>query len=172
MNAENFLKHLLDAMPRRDSLEEYGLENDEIDEIQATFMAIIRKSAREERGGEIQRMIAKFDCSRIEIGLIRFRDKPRSHSKGMMFAFCEADLLVEHGDGSIAMYDHANPDCLQMECAVNSERFFDALAQFIDIRSNKSAWKGRVLEAAELCADAAGGSQYREFFRLLCGFVG
>ncbi len=172
MNAETFLKCLQDVIPSRESLEDYGLENDEIEEIQATFLAPAKKSPEEEQGDEVQRMLANFDCSRIEIGLIRFQDKVRSHLYGTMFAFCEADPLVIRKDGSIAMYDHANPDSMQLECAVNSERFLDALAKFIDIRSKKSNWKGRTVEAAELCANTAGGSQYCEFFRQLCGFLG
>ena len=171
MNAETFLQCLQDVMPGREALEDYGLENDEIEDIQATFLASARKSYEKEQGDEIQRMLAIFDCSRIEVGLIRFQDKVRSHLYGTMFAFCEADPLVIRADGSIAMYDHSNPDSMQLKCAVSSERFLDALARFVDIRSKKLNWKGRTIEAAELCANTAGGSEYCDFFRLLCGFL-
>lgn len=171
MNAETFIKSIENVKPSRESLEDYGLEDEEIEEILATFMAPAKKISKEEQNDEIQRMLTSFDCSKIEIGLIRFQDEVRAHSYGKMFAFCEADPLVIRADGSIAMYDHANPDPVPLECAGNSEKFLDALAKFIDIRSKKSNWKGRTVEAAELCAKAAGGSQYCDFFRQLCSFL-
>lgn len=172
MQVEIFLEQLYDAMPNRDDLEDYGLEEGEIQEIQGTFVATKRRFSTGQGSGEIERLIEEFDCSKVEIGLIRFQGKLSNQPYGTVFAFCEADPLAICADGSIAMFDHESPDSKQVKCASNSERFLDALAAFIDIRANKSHWKGRIGEAAEVCANAAGGSQFQEFFRLLCGFIG
>ena len=115
-------------------------------------------------------MILDNDCSTLEVGLIRFLDRPHDHRHGVQVAFCEADPIVVWRVGTVAMHDHVNPDEAVM-CAADSERFFDALSAFLTIRLEKSKWKGRINEAAEKCAEKAGGNDFTTFFRMLCSFL-
>ena len=171
MRNADFLAALQNVMPSRAELEACGLGLDEIESVQATFRFIPRKPPSSVSRSELERMILDHDCSTVEVGLIRFLDRPREHRHGVLVAFCEADSIVVSPAGTVVMHNHANPD-KTMNCAANSERLLDALGVFLTIRREKAKWKGRGNAAAELCAEKAGGSNYLAFFRLLCGFLG
>lgn len=170
MRSHAFLVALQDVMPPRFELETCGLSPDEIEAVQATFRFVPRKPSVFPSRSELERMIIDNDCSSVEVGWIRFLDRPREHRHGVQVAFCEADPVVVSPTGTVKMHDHANPD-KAVNCATDSERFLDALAVFLSIRHEKSKWKGRVDAAAEVCAEKAGGSGYKAFFRLLCNFL-
>lgn len=171
MTADEFLRHLEQAMPERASLEGHGLDKDEIEALQATFVAPARATTTATEVSEVERMVLDFDCSKIEVGLVRFNDGPAASPHGTCFAYCEADPLVVLRDGRIALFDHASPRTLLQPCAPDSSRFFDAMAAFVSLRREKAAWKGRAEEAATRCAEAAGGREYRAFYRGLVAFL-
>jgi hypothetical protein len=173
MNSSDFLSALNMAMPSREELEAYGLSSNEIDGVQGSFRFIERNPSGISLASrsEAERMIVEFDCSALEVGLVRFLDRPREHRHGVQVAFCETDPIVVCPDGTVAMYDHANAD-KAVNCAADSEHFLDGLSVFLTVRREKAKWKGRAQEAAALCANKAGGLLYMEFFRLLCGFIG
>lgn len=171
MNAEEFLRHVEGAMPDRSALEEYGLDADEIDNIQATFTAPRRGPTSSAALSEVERLVLEFDCSKLEIGLVRFSDQLTALPEGSCFGACEADPLLVTAEGTIALSDHAHPGSILQACAADAHRFLDGLATLVRLRSEKAAWMGRVEEAADVCAESAGGSQYREFFRSLCAFL-
>jgi hypothetical protein len=172
MRADSFIKHLKLSMPSRELLAEYGLDEDEISDIQTTFTANSKKVSSHSESDEVLKMIEEYDCSKIEVGLVRFIDSPIPHAFGTIFAYCEADFLVLQRDGSIALYDHAAPETKLFDCALNSSHLLDGLAEFIDIRQEKSKWQGRIEDAVLICSNAAGGGDYKDFFRLLCSFIG
>ena len=170
MHGTDFLVALRNIMPSRTELEACGLDPDQITSVQATFKFIPRKpsgAGSDSARTEIERMILDNDCSTLEIGLIRFLDRPHKHRHGVQVAFCEADPVVVWPGGTVAMHDHANPDDTVI-CAADSERFLDALSTFLTIRLEKSKWKGRINEAADICAEKAGGNDFTTFFRMLC----
>lgn len=173
MPGSDFLAAVRKAMPDRDELEDYGLDDEEIDAIQSTFSsrARVAKPSPEESASELERMILDNDCSTVEIGLVRFLERPRPHSEGVAVAYCEANMIVVRADGSVSLYDHAAPATVAMECAASSEAFLDGLAAFVEIRANKSDWMGRPALAAQHCSAQAGGSAYMDFFATLCGFL-
>lgn len=172
MLANEFLDVVRKAMPPRKELRQFGLDDSEIEGIQQTFMHT-RRTGRNvlDAQSEIEKMIMANDCSNLEVGLMRFLPEPRAHPHGVIIAFCEADPVVVRKDGTIAMYDHARADMEPKECALDSERFLDALAKFVEIRRRKTEWRGRVSEAAKLCASLAGGSASQELFVSLCSFL-
>ena len=172
MRSPDFLSALTKAMPSRVELEAHGLESNEIDAVQKTFKYFARdhSEGRLKSRSELENMILENDCSSVEVGLIRFLDRPREHRDGVQVAFCEADSIVVRPSGSVIMSDHAVVD-KGLDCAVDSERFLAALAAFIALRQKKSKWKERTVEAADICANLAGGRDYAPFFRLLCGFL-
>ncbi len=172
MNAEDFLKVIQSAMPDYEELKEYGLEDREIIDIQSTFKFTrkIQDTNLKKSVSELERMISEYDCSKIELGLIRFIKDSKQLKNGVMCAYSEADLLIVNDDGSVSIYDHAEPNRITQNCAVDSSCFFDALAEFIDIRKHKLDWRGRIDEAAERCGGIAGGSQYEKFYFSLLSF--
>jgi hypothetical protein len=169
---KDFLLALQKVIPSASELEKYGLDPDEIKGVQSTFQYITRNMLKtsSDYKSELEKMILENDCSTIEIGLIRFLDKPYEHAYGKQVAFCESDPIIVQFDGTVAMYDHSVSDNM-LACAINSEKFLDALHSFIMIRHEKAKWRGRGAEAAQVCANLAGGNKYLDFFRLLCGFL-
>jgi len=173
MHATEFLEIVHRAMPTREELESFGLDDDEIVEVQRTFTSKARLPSNNRRiaKDEVEKMILENDCSSVEIGAVQFLNEPASHAHGTVVALCEADRLVVRQDGSVVVYDHADPERIQMECAVDSEHLLDGLAAFVEIRRNRSKWRGRTQEAAAVCANKAGGAAYTDFFASLCGFL-
>ncbi len=171
MSGEQFVAHLRRAMPDRETLKEYGLDADEVDDIQATFVAHVRTSNGFTASNEIEQMLADFDCSKVEVGLVRFLERGEGHSLGKVFAFCEADRLILRPDGAIVMLPHGESGG-EIRCADSPAQFLDTIALFVDMRANKAAWKGKTNIAAERCATAAGVPSDSDFYRLLCGFFG
>jgi hypothetical protein len=166
VRAEEFVAALREEMPERRVLEDYGLDPTEIEGIYESFLVIGRESAPDSSLPETLRLVTGFDCSRVEIGLIRFLGGCREHERGVQFAWCEADPIVLTDDGTVVMCEGS----VDIPCAVDSSRFLDALMRFVRLRSNKSRWMGKCDEATARCAEAAGGASYREFFRIVCSF--
>lgn len=171
MNAQTFLRLVERTMPSRTSLEEYGLDDEEIEEIRSTFLAPKRGPSDKADLSAVERMVVEFDCSKLELGLVRFNDRLIPLPWGTCFGYCEADPLVLTEDGTVALCDHARPDLAPQLCAENADLFLDAMATFVSLRSEKAEWMGKVDQAAVKCATAAGGRKYVDFFRSLCSFL-
>ena len=107
MQAETFIKTLHQAMPSRDSLLGYGLDEEDIQHIQATFIARKRSTSGDPSMPEVLRLLNDFDCGTVEIGLLQLFSQPKEHPNGMHFANCEADPVVLTPSGTIVMLDHA-----------------------------------------------------------------
>ena len=168
MNAAAFILHVERAMPSEAALKAHGLAEGEIDEIRATFLAPRRAASSAKYLSAVEQMVVDFDCSRLEVGLVRFSGQLVRLPRGTCFGHVEADPLVVTKDGSIALCDHARPEVVHQLCAKSADRFLDGMATFVSLRCEKAAWMGRVAEAAERCAQDAGGLQYADFFRSLC----
>ena len=171
MTADEFLRHLEQAMPERSSLEAHGLDEDDIEAIQSTYVAPLRATTTASDVSEVERLVLDFDCSNVEVGLVRFNDRPMASPRGTCFAYCEADPLVVLRDERVALCDHASPQTIVLLCARDSSRFLDAMAAFVSLRRDKAAWKGRVEQAATRCAHSAGGPEYQAFYRSLVAFL-
>lgn len=170
MQVETFLEILHKAMPTRESLLGYGLDDEDIRHIQLTFIARRRKTFSDSATPELLRMVTDYDCSTLEIGLLQFLSQPQEHPNGIHVANCEADPVVLKPDGTIVMLDHAAPGAEQ-RCAIDSEHFLGALAQFVEIRANRPAWLGKTNQAITQCTQAAGSQQCEDFYRILCSFL-
>ena len=171
MKADAFVRHLQRAKPDRATLEEYGLDEEEIEEIESTFTASRRLPHAEGVLSEAVRMVVEFDCAKLEVGPICFNGEPRPLAKGVCFAVCEADPLMVVDSGAVVLCDHEEPERVQLACAADAERFLDALARFVTVRQDRERWMGKVEEASALCAEAAGGASYSDFYRMLCAFL-
>ncbi|TWU04412.1 hypothetical protein Pla52n_24520 [Stieleria varia] len=155
-------------MPRAKDLAEYGLDADEIEEIQSAFDAKPRNS-----GGpvstEVERLVTAFDCSAVAIGIVRFDSGVVPTQGGVRFGFCEADPLVVDHERKIWMLHHDSPEVAPMACAESSEQFLDALLFAAEAIVNRVKWKGRGLEIVHQCSERAGSATCRDFFRSVVG---
>jgi len=160
-------------MPSREVLADYGLNDEEIEDIQNSFRYISRDANKVsfKPASELERMIVDNDCSALTISQVQFLDWPKKHRNGTVVAHWEADQIVVLQSGTVVAFDHANLDAPPVLCAKNSESFFDALAFLIEVISNKLVWRGRAMEVAEICTRKAGGGVYRDFFESLCAFL-
>lgn len=159
MKAEAFLQLVKRSMPDRSQLAAHGLDEEEIRDIQSLFVAPARGVAAPQGVTELERMIIEFDCSKLTNGPVRFNDRLEVHAPGKCFALCEADPLVILPDGRVGLVDHAVPDRVHEFCAASPDQFLDALA--LDKRGDQSS-----IEALAEYANAAGGLEYTDFYRM------
>jgi hypothetical protein len=167
----DFVNKLSDAMPSVEELDEYGMDESEIEDIRRTFFARKRDKPIDLSGlpeSSLTRLVRDYDCSTLEIGLVRFRETAKMLEHGWCFADCEAEEVVVTRDGTILLVDAGHP---RLKCARDGTGFLNGLGEFIDLRRRKVEWKSRVSEAARKCAVAAGGDEYVEFFEMLCSFL-
>ncbi|TWT89261.1 hypothetical protein [Stieleria varia] len=168
MDAVAFVNSLRTLMPSAVDLEEYGLDAEEIADVQSAFDAKQRQTY-EAKNTEVEHLVTAFDCSSIAIGIVRFDSGVTSVKGGTRFAYCEADPLVVDGDGRILMLHHDVIDADPIGCAEDSERFLDAMLFAADAIVNRVGWKGRGIEVARECSERAGGSGYLGFYRSVVG---
>jgi len=174
MRAEEFIDRLRFAMPSAEVLGGYGLDEQEVQEIQDGFRVSSRSEPEQSANdvGEIGRLLGLYDCTSLEVGLVRFDAKVTTIYGGHRFGACEADPLAVKPSGAVVMYDHAISGAEVVRCAADPERFLDALAEFLQVRSEKDVWKGRATQAAERCRIASGEPSSFPFYQMLCGFLG
>jgi hypothetical protein len=173
MTSDEFVELLERLMPSSNSMKAFGLSEEEMRDVQASFRAIPRRSPKVlNDAGEIGRLLSRFDCSSLEIGLIRFDDVINRDARGWRFGTCEADpLFVVGSGGAVVMHDHSIPQAGAAVCAISGDRFLDALAEFALVRSERSEWKGRANEASARCCLASGEPASLPFYRALCAFL-
>lgn len=163
MNAETFLEFVHNLMPSRAVLLDHGLDDDEVRDIQSMFVTSRRGVAAPNGVSEVERMIIEFDCSRLEVGLIRFNERLERNALGTCFALCEADPLILLADGRVGLVDHAAPGSVHQLCASSAERFLDVLALALTLSE-----RGEFTEEALVdCSNVAGGPECLEFCRML-----
>ncbi|WP_254512204.1 hypothetical protein [Anatilimnocola floriformis] len=173
MDADEFVTRLRAAMPSGEELEEYGLDEEEIRDIQATFIVKKNDTGQAWKGGcEVERLIREYDCSQLEIGGLRFAGVASEYpTGGQILGDFDNNPLVLNAAGEVIVCERVAPASVFMKCAVDCDRFLDALANFVCIRKDKSNWKGRATEAATRCAQLAGGNDCLKFYQVLCGFI-
>lgn len=171
MTPSAFITVLQEAKPSAETLRSAGLDDDEIDDIHRSFTATKRIASHPNSdANELEQLLADYDCSSLEIGRVTFLDLPTGCEHGIMIGHHEADPLVILNDGRVVLCDHEE-SAHQLTCAVDPDHFLDGLAEFVRIVNDRSAWRGKVTEAADICASAAGVAECPTFYRSLCGFL-
>jgi hypothetical protein len=172
VKAEEFVAALRFAMPSAASLSIYGLDDQEIRNIQASFDLRRREVADESTvAGEIGRLISSFESGSIEIGLVRFSDSLESSDHGWRFGFCEADPLYVTHAGNVVLLDHTCLHVGALRCASTPERFLDALALRACMGRDRETWRGRASEAASRCCIESGEPESIAFHEMMCAFL-
>lgn len=170
MKAREFCENLLAVMPTRAELEDYGLDEEDIESIEACFSAKKRDRVFDGDGSELERLVYEYDCSRVQVGLVRFLEEPIACSEGREIGSLEVDPIVVLGDCRVAVLDMLDRRRVQFICSLDSEGFLKALATYALQVRRQDDWKGKSDEAARQCCVAAGGNEYFSFWRVLCSF--
>lgn len=170
MNASEFCEQLATAMPTKAELEAHGLDEDDIESIQACFLAKKRNRVLQGNGSELKKLVYEYDCSSVEVGLVRFLEEPVDYAQGREFAKFEYDPLVVRRDGKVAMLDMLDRTWEYFICASSAGQFLDALAAYAMQVKRRGEWAGKSEQATNQYSLAAGGPEYAAFWRTLCSF--
>lgn len=174
MKADEFVAVVRRCVPTREELLSYGLSDDEIRDIRDGFDCSPREGAVERNGGcssELEELLARYDCSSLEVLIITFAQAPEQHVAGVVVGYWEADPIVVLHDGKVVAFDHAEPSHMSAHCAVDSEHFLDALAFLVELTALKEAWAGRADEATRRCVAKSGTGNSVVFYSSLCSFL-
>jgi len=170
MNAEIFIAELRDLAPAREELEEYGLDETEIDSIQSCFLAEQRQlNSPGTVKSELNSLLEHFSCDSIEIAGVIFNASVATLPQGEHFASLEADPLVIEPCGTIAWFDHASTDSdfHRKVCAENGGAFLEAMIFVATVWRNKRLWKDRMDEAVSRCVVASNSPESQDFYATL-----
>ena len=94
--SEDFVSLVRSLVPDRESLVRFGLDDDEIVEIQGSFRCEPRCVDRSNTTSvcELEKLTNEYDCSSLEISLLSFAGPAKNHPFGKMIGWREADPIV------------------------------------------------------------------------------
>lgn len=177
MAPDIFVKQLAALAPTPAELERLGLPKEEARRWIESFLCIERKHPLQADGGsdELMTFLRNWDCSNIEIGMIRFPDPPAARPGAMYVGCVEADpLLMLTDTGEIAVYELGTNKLLWwvarsgahlLEAILLAARFLEARGSGrIDFNDYTAA-----RHSASECASAAGGDEFLDFYKMLLG---
>ena len=168
MNAYDFVRVVRATAPDRGSLVSAGLEAAEIGKVLQMFTcperaAAVRASSPRD---ELERLLAEYDCSRLEIGVFRFVSPASSHESGRLVGYLEADAVTLGEDGRVGWHDHHDGGRAPgVVCAQSGAAFLDALAH--RVRGRGAPRDSVAMSAA--CARRAGVAPASAFWAILGG---
>jgi hypothetical protein len=176
MDALSFRNALQEAKPTAKSLAGIGLDEDEAAEIVASFD--LRERATEQDislpDSALHDLFARYDASRVEVGMVRFFDVPEQVSYGYIIGALEADYLaLEAPSGEVAVRDVTSPNHTIWKCARDGSSLLAALAEAAEylgaciIADQSGSELHR--QTLERCTLLAGGLAYSDFYRMLLG---
>lgn len=130
---------------------------------------------KSEFSNNVLRLVAEYDCSNVEIGMITFNKGVEEDNVFFYFGQFEADeLAFEKKTGELVLRE-SNANHTMGYCAKNGASFLDALylaAQYLsgfsfgeDVTENQGVVCAKALE----CGQAAGGEKYVGFYKMMLG---
>ncbi|TLU61986.1 hypothetical protein FE810_13085 [Thalassotalea litorea] len=172
MRAFEFVKTMISLMPKEEELLSYGLSNEDIVEIQKSFIATRNKDISSfENVSELEKLVTEFEFDSLQVASINFPKEAIKHDMGIITAYWEADPIVVTKNNSIVAIDHSVDSFVLSKCASDSNSFFEALAFVASIYQNSESrlnWAGKHAFAAENCAKLANERESVKFWASLC----
>ncbi len=176
MDPVSFKNALQDAKPASEELAAIGLHDGEVAEILCSFDLYERAKTLKNSLPDfaLSDLFARFDPSRVEVGLVRFRDIPESAPYGFIIGEVEADYLAfEVISGEITVRDLTDPHHTIWKCAKGGEGLLSALAEAAKYLSaclvTDQSGSEFQRETLGRCTRLAGGVAYGDFYRMLLG---
>ena len=164
MDAASFVQHLARSRPAR-------ADDEHLSWLDAQLACRPRAHPSKPSRDALEDLVARYDCSALAIGRVRFVKAPRPHFAGVMVGFAEAEPLVLTRSSELWTFEGARFGDPIQPCAANGATFLAALCQVLDLVWERARWVTDLDAAAACCAEAAGGARYQPFFMGLCGFL-
>jgi hypothetical protein len=174
MDANTFVKKLLEIVPTYQTLKALELPDDFILKIIDTYHIKPKEKTSKYYEDDILELINSYDVSKIEIGMITFLNEIIENEELYIIGKADADYLVINKlTNEIEIHDEVDPEYIKLYCAKDSSSFLNTLiiscAFFNECAINKNLWKDKIKTYAKIleCADKAGGEKYLDFFLIL-----
>ncbi len=125
---------------------------------------------------EIINLIANYDMSSVEIGMISFDKEIRETEGFYFFGKVELDLMaISKGNNEIVVVDYSDTDEIIQYCAANSKKFLAAMmtawratTEFLLDEEKADDYDYRE-EVIAKCTELAGGDAYFDFYDNMLG---
>jgi hypothetical protein len=176
MDATSFKNALQEAKPSSKFLVDIGLNDAEAAEFLWSFDLHERTIERDNSlpDSVLHDLFARFDVSRVEVGMVRFCDTPEQASYGFILGRVETDYLtLQIPCGEVTVRDFTDPEHTTWKCARDGASLLAALAEAAKhlsecIASNQSGLEPR-RQTIDQCTLLAGGPLYEDFYKMLLG---
>jgi hypothetical protein len=126
------------------------------------------------RDPDLAELLACYDPSGIEIGMVSFLTWPEAVAGGWKIGHVEADVLIlDRRTGEVRVEEVIAPGHILWRCAASGGALMAALAFaakpladcMLDVRGSASA----MIAVVDACTALAGGERYRDFYLMLLG---
>jgi hypothetical protein len=178
MNAQDFVSELESASPSVAALEALGMSRAEAEEIAARYRPLKRPHpvVVDAALGALGQLLGTYDCSCVEIGMVRFASAPAWDGACWVIGKVEADpLVLEPGTGLIRVEELGTARHVLWNCAKEGGAFLTALATAaallgrLAVDEQAEEDKGALARTLQECTQLAGGGEYEAFYRMLLG---
>ncbi len=175
MKEEEFVKEMSSLKPTLAELLASGYSIDEAREFQKLFEITRRSKPLELNVTDpyLRNMFGSFDLSAIEVGMVRFENKPLILKNKYQIGYVEGDLLMVDEQTNEIYVEEMGTVHVLWNCAREGESFFNALSvlnQYFEFRAsneeNYHNMSGRS-EVVSQCCELAGGVKYRDFYLMM-----
>lgn len=166
ITAEQFVSRVEACAPGAAELEEHGLDPDEIEDIRRAFECRPTHDRWSGPPNELRRLLVEFDCSDLEISIVRFDPGSADAESAFVFAVAESDPIGVRDSGVVTMFDHAGGRPIY-DIAASPEGFLEALALVAEAFRCRETGGYRREEFAAKCVAAAGSEEYGRLYLVL-----
>lgn len=176
MTPEYFVLKLKELSPTKEILAANGFGAEEIAQIMKSYTCASRAGCVNSPSDTLLRLLSAYDCSNLEIGLIRFKREVVEDIAYYIVGEVETDILViSKTTKEICVLDHTVPEHVVSFCASNSDAFLDALLSFATFLFQRLKDEtlfdntAFIKHCVYVCAEKAGGEKYLDFYKMLLG---
>jgi hypothetical protein len=176
MTPEYFVLKLKEVSPTKEILAANGFGDEEITQIMKSYACAPRADHINASSDTLLRLLSAYDCSNLEVGLIRFKEEVVEEVAYYIVGEVEADILgISKTTKEVCVLDHTISEHVVSFCASNSDAFLDALLSFASFLyqrlKNDTLFANTAFTKhwVHVCADKAGGEKYLDFYKMLLG---
>ncbi len=177
MNAIDFSVKYRSCAPTFEYLISKGLSDIEAHSFIDRYNCI-SKGTNFEYGDEFLNLIANFDLSKVEIGLITLNDSIQIEGDFYILGQDECDpLFMYKFNHEISIVDLSDNEYVIYYCAESGDKFLDAIIVYRGFiakhaHSDTKLDPGAIKKKAEECAMIAGSEKYLPFYEYALGCLG
>lgn len=174
MKAAEFVEKLKLQAPNHKYLRLYGFSENDENELLEKYTCIW-KGTNIELGDDLLNLIANYDLSKVEIGMVSFNNSIETDGDYYILGNDETcPLIMNRFNYEISVRDFINFDFVVCECAENGEKFLDALIAFgdfvvktRDLEFDTPVDNALISSKIEECTQLAGGEKYRTYYEAM-----